>query len=483
MTKKLTLIDGILLVAGSMIGSGIFIVSADMGRTVGGPGWLLVLWLLAGVMTILAALSYGELAGMMPEAGGQYVYLRRAFGPLLGFLYGWTLFLVIQCGTIAAVAVAFAKFSSYIIPSFSDQNILFELGPLKINAAQIVGILCIVFLTYLNSKGIKYVQFIIRYFSSAKLIALFGLIFLGIIVFRDDVVWSSNLFQFFRTDQTWVKEGEQWVQTSLSTSGLLMAMGVGMVGSLFSSEAWNNITFIGGEMDNPKRNIPLSMVLGTVVVTAIYILANISYLSLLPFYGNPEGSDVLQRGVQFATNDRVGVEAAKVMFGGVSAPIIMALLIMVSTFACNNGLILSGARVYQAMAKNGLFFKSMIPNNTNEVPSNALWIQCIWCSILCLSGKYGQLLDYVIFAVLIFYILTILAIFRLRRLEPDTPRPIKAWGYPFIPFLYIILAGAISLDLLYMKPEYTWPGLIIVLVGIPVYYLFRANLKTSSDER
>jgi APA family basic amino acid/polyamine antiporter len=483
MTKKLTLIDGVLLVAGSMIGSGIFIVSADMGRTVGGPGWLLVLWLLAGIMTILAALSYGELAGMMPEAGGQYVYLRRAFGPLLGFLYGWTLFLVIQCGTIAAVAVAFAKFSSYIIPSFSDQNILFELGPLKINAAQIVGILCIVFLTFLNARGIKYVQFIIRYFSSAKLIALFGLIFLGIIVFRDDVVWSSNLFQFFRTDQTWVKEGEQWVQTSLSTSGLLMAMGVGMVGSLFSSEAWNNITFIGGEMDNPKRNIPLSMVLGTVVVTAIYILANISYLSLLPFYGNPEGSDVLQRGVQFATNDRVGVEAAKVMFGGVSAPIIMALLIMVSTFACNNGLILSGARVYQAMAKNGLFFKSMIPNNTNEVPSNALWIQCIWCSILCLSGKYGQLLDYVIFAVLIFYILTILAIFRLRRLEPDTPRPIKAWGYPFIPLLYIILAAAISLDLLYMKPEYTWPGLIIVLVGIPVYYLFRANLKTSSDER
>ncbi|MBL0293911.1 MAG: amino acid permease [Saprospiraceae bacterium] len=483
MTKKLTLIDGILLVAGSMIGSGIFIVSADMGRTVGGPGWLLVLWLLAGVMTILAALSYGELAGMMPEAGGQYVYLRRAFGPLLGFLYGWTLFLVIQCGTIAAVAVAFAKFSSYIIPSFSDQNILLKIGSLHISAAQVVGILCIVFLTYLNSKGIKYVQFIIRYFSSAKLIALFGLIFLGIIVFRDDVVWSSNLFQFFRTDQTWVKEGEQWVQTSLSTSGLLMAMGVGMVGSLFSSEAWNNITFIGGEMDNPKRNIPLSMVLGTVVVTAIYILANISYLSLLPFYGNPEGTDVLQRGVQFATNDRVGVEAAKVMFGGVSAPIIMAILIMVSTFACNNGLILSGARVYQAMAKNGLFFKSMIPNNTNEVPSNALWIQCIWCSILCLSGKYGQLLDYVIFAVLIFYILTILAIFRLRRLEPDTPRPIKAWGYPFIPFLYIILAAAISLDLLYMKPEYTWPGLIIVLVGIPVYYLFRANLKTSSDER
>ena len=483
MTKKLTLIDGILLVAGSMIGSGIFIVSADMGRTVGGPGWLLVLWLLAGIMTILAALSYGELAGMMPEAGGQYVYLRRAFGPLLGFLYGWTLFLVIQCGTIAAVAVAFAKFSSYIIPSFSDQNILLKIGSLHISAAQVVGILCIVFLTYLNSKGIKYVQFIIRYFSSAKLIALFGLIFLGIIVFRDDVVWSSNLFQFFRTDQTWVKEGEQWVQTSLSTSGLLMALGVGMVGSLFSSEAWNNITFIGGEMDNPKRNIPLSMVLGTVVVTAIYILANISYLSLLPFYGNPEGSDVLQRGVQFATNDRVGVEAAKVMFGGVSAPIIMALLIMVSTFACNNGLILSGARVYQAMAKNGLFFKSMIPNNTNEVPSNALWIQCIWCSILCLSGKYGQLLDYVIFAVLIFYILTILAIFRLRQIEPDAPRPIKAWGYPIIPIIYIFLAAAISLDLLYMKPEYTWPGLIIVLVGIPVYYLFRANLKTSSDER
>ena len=273
----------------------------------------------------------------MPEAGGQYVYLRRAFGPLLGFLYGWTLFLVIQCGTIAAVAVAFAKFSSYIIPSFSDQNILLKIGSLHISAAQIVGILCIVFLTYLNSKGIKYVQFIIRYFSSAKLFALFGLIFLGIIVFRDDVVWSSNLFQFFRTDQTWLKEGEQWVQTSLSTSGLLMAMGVGMVGSLFSSEAWNNITFIGGEMDNPKRNIPLSMVLGTVVVTAIYILANISYLSLLPFYGNPEGTDVLQRGVQFATNDRVGVEAAKVMFGGISAPIIMAILIMVSTFACNNG--------------------------------------------------------------------------------------------------------------------------------------------------
>ena len=482
MTKKLTLIDGILLVAGSMIGSGIFIVSADMGRTVGGPGWLLVLWLLAGVMTILAALSYGELAGMMPEAGGQYVYLRRAFGPLLGFLYGWTLFLVIQCGTIAAVAVAFAKFSSYIIPSFSDQNILLKIGSLHISAAQVVGILCIVFLTYLNSKGIKYVQFIIRYFSSAKLIALFGLIFLGIIVFRDDVVWSSNLFQFFRTDQTWVKEGEQWVQTSLSTSGLLMAMGVGMVGSLFSSEAWNNITFIGGEMDNPKRNIPLSMVLGTVVVTAIYILANISYLSLLPFYGNPEGTDVLQRGVQFATNDRVGVEAAKVMFGGISAPIIMAILIMVSTFACNNGLILSGARVYQAMAKNGLFFKSMIPNNNNEVPSNALWIQCVWCSILCLSGKYGQLLDYVIFAVLIFYILTILAIFRLRQIEPDTPRPIKAWGFPIIPIIYIFLAAAISLDLLYMKPEYTWPGLIIVLIGIPVYFLFRANLKSVADE-
>jgi APA family basic amino acid/polyamine antiporter len=433
---------------------------------------LLLVWLITGAVTMAAALSYGELAGMMPNAGGQYVYLRESYNPLIGFLYGWTLFMVIQTGTIAAVAVAFAKFTAVLIPSLSENATLLTVAGLRISPAQVVAIVSIVVLTAVNIRGVHEAKMVQNSFTIAKTAALLGLIVLGISVGQNALAMDANWAAFW--DATWTRavgDGTFTVEP-LTGSMVLAAIGVAMVGSLFSSDAWNNITFTAGEVINPKRNIPLSLALGTGIVTAIYLLANIAYLLVLPVVGSPDGADAAARGIQFATSDRVGTAVMSVIFGDTAA-VIMAILIMVSTFGCNNGLILAGARVYYAMAKDGLFFRRAGELNVRGVPSAALVFQGIWASALCLSGTYGDLLDYVIFAVLIFYILTVGGIFILRRTRPDAERPYKAFGYPVIPGLYIIVATAICIDLLIYKPQYTWPGLVIVLVGIPVYLIWR----------
>ncbi len=474
--RKLTLTDAILIVSGSMIGSGIFIVSADMTRTVGGSGWLLLMWAISGIITVFAALSYGELAGMFPHAGGQYVYLKEAYNPLVGFVYGWTLFLVVQSGTIAAVAVAFAKFSAVLYPPFSEKHILFDLGWLKISAAQLLGMFTILVLTFINSRGIHYGKIIVRIFSSTKIIALFGIIILGLIFFRNADVWAQNFADPWRTAAMVKDKAGNWNWQLLSKFGLMTAIGTALVGSLFSSDAWNNVTFISGDIDNPKRNIPLSLFIGTLIVTVLYLLANMAYLSLLPLAGDPNSTTTLGQGIQFASNDRVGSAAATMIFGGI-ATVIMAILIMVSTFSCNNGIILSSVRVYQAMAKDGLFFDRMQHDNKQGVPGFALWVQFVWASVLCLSGHYSELLDFVVFAVMLFYILTIAAVIILRRDRPGAERPYRAFSYPIIPLIYIVFAVLFCLNLLYTKPENSIPGLIIVLLGIPVYYIWRAVKK------
>src|SRR3989339_373929 len=428
--RELGLLDSTMIVVGSMIGSGIFIVSADIARTVGSSGLLLLVWLITGVITLIGALSYGELASLMPFAGGQYVYIREAYNPLVGFLYGWTLFLVIQTGTIAAVAVAFAKYTGVIIPWFSPSNVLLELAGLKISAAQLLAIVSVVFLTFVNVGGVKEGRFVQNIFTVSKTIALLGLIVLGFII-----------------------------------------------GSNFSSVAWENITFIAAEVKDPKKVIPWSLFLGTMIVTVLYILANVAYLVVLPLQGDPSANSVAGMGIQFAAEDRVGTAAAHFIFGDVAVAV-MAVLIMISTFGCNNGLILAGARVYYAMAKDNLFFKVTGELNSKSVPAKALWIQAIWTSLLCLSGTYGQLLDYVVCTVLIFYILTIAGVFILRKRLPNAERPYKAFGYPYLPALYIFLAASISIILLIYKPDSTWPGLLIVALGIPVYFIwnkFRAK--------
>jgi APA family basic amino acid/polyamine antiporter len=467
--RRLGLLDSTMIVIGSMIGSGIFIVSADIGRIVGAPGYLLLVWLITGVMTVIAALSYGELAGMMPRVGGQYVYLREAYNPFIAFLYGWALFMVIQTGTIAAVAVAFAKFTGVIIPWFSEKNILLSVGRFHITAAQILAIVSVILLTSVNMRGLQEGKIVQNIFTFTKIIALLGFVFLALFIGQNTSAIAENINNFWSATWTQVADGTILSITPLSGLMLLSAIGVAMVGSLFSADAWNNITFTAGEVKNPNRNIPLSLALGTGTVILIYILANIGYLLVLPVTGSPDAMDAAGRGIQFAVSDRVGTAAASVIFGE-SAAIIMAALIMISTFGCNNGLILAGARVYYAMAKDGLFFKSAGMLNKKSVPGAALVVQCIWTCLLCLSGTYGDLLDYVVFVVLVFYILTVIGIFILRKKRPAAERPYCAFGYPIIPIVYIILAAAISIDLLIYKPQYTWPGLGIVLLGIPVFF-------------
>ncbi len=474
--RELGLLSSTMIVMGSMIGSGIFIVSADIARTVGSPGYLLLVWIITGLVTLIAALSYGELAGMMPQAGGQYVYLREAYSPLVGFLYGWTFFLVIQTGTIAAVAVAFAKFTSVFFPFLGEKNILLVLFGLRISAAQILAVASIVVLTFINTRGVREGKIVQNTLTMTKTVALLGLILLGLFVGKNSQAISTNFATFWQASWTRLTDGQITVVQPLTGAMIFAAVGVAMVGSLFSSDAWNNITFIAGEVVNPKRNIMLSLVLGTGVVTLLYVLANVAYILVLPAVGNPQGVDALSRGIQFATSDRVGVAAASVMFGA-TAELIMAALIMISTFGCNNGLILAGARVTYAMALDGLFFRRIGTLNRKAVPGFALIVQGIWASLLCFSGTYSDLLDYVVFAVLIFYILTISGIFILRRKQPDADRPYRALGYPVLPIAYILVAVAICVDLLIFKPNYTWPGMIIVLLGIPVFSLWKKFSK------
>ena len=466
--KRVNLFDGISMVAGAMIGSGIFITSADIARSVGSPGWLMVVWLITGVITVIGAISYGELASMMPDVGGQYVYLREAYHPLIGFLFGWTTFLVIQCGSIAAVAVAFAKFSGVLFPWISDRNILLEAGFLKVSSTMLVAIIMIAFLTWLNTRGIVTGKTVVNIFTSTKILALAGFILVGIFAIRGIDSWEINKAVFWDASKTGA--GNQAVP--IAGFALVTAVATALVGSLFSSDAWYNVTYISGEVINPKRTVPLSLIFGTLIVSIIYLFTNWVYIRVLPLSGSPDGADVAARGIQFATDDRVATSAMSIVFGDYAA-IIMAVFDMISTFGCNHGLILTGPRVYYAMAMDGLFFKRVARINSKGVPGFAIAIQGIWAILLCLSGTYSDLLDYVIFAVLLFFALTIFALFLLRAKRPDIPRPYKAWGYPVVPALYILTTTFIMVILLIFKPSYTFPGLVIVLLGIPVYYLWR----------
>jgi APA family basic amino acid/polyamine antiporter len=467
--KSLGLFDATALVIGSMIGSGIFIVSADIARQVGSTGLLLIVWVITATLTIIVANTYGELSSKMPGAGGQYVYLRTAYNPMTGFLYGWTLFLVIQTGTIAAVAMAFAKFFGVLVPWFAEKNVLLDVGFLKINSSQLLAIFSIALLTYLNSRGIKLGKWVQNSFTVTKVLVMLAFLIIGLFIASSADAISINQATFWDACQT-SRDGKSVI--SLTGFAVIAAIGTAMVGSIFSADAWNNITFAGSEVKNARKNIPLSLFLGTLIVSVIYILVNIVYIRALPLKGLADGQDVMTRGIQFAADERVGTAAMSNIFGAYAA-IIMAIFIMISTFGCNNGLILSGARVYQTMANDKLFFNKAGALNKNNVPGAALWLQGIWASVLCLSGRYGDLLDYVVFAVLLFYVLSVIGTFILRKKIPHEPTHYKAFGFPVFQIIYIIVCLIIMGILLVFKSEYTWPGLIIVLIGIPVYYLWR----------
>ena len=488
--KGLGLTSSTMLVMGSMIGSGIFLVSAEISREVGSPALLIGAWLITGFLTITAALSYGELAAMMPHAGGQYVYLREALGPLWGFLYGWTLFLVIQTGTIAAVGVAFGKFLGVFFPSISSSHWILHLWKVPaihlgsmtlgnmdvgISTQNLMAILMVIALSIINIFGVKTGAFIQNVFTFAKVAGLLGLVLVGIFIGRNAAALAANFGANF-WHGVWASHPIQvGAGGPLVLVSTLTILAVAQVGSLFSADAWNNVTFTAGEVINPKRNLPLSLVIGTGVVIALYIACNVIYLNVLPLHGSPDGGTILQRGIQYATEDRVATAALTQMFGAIGG-YLMAVAIMVSSVGCNNGLILSGARVYYAMAKDGLFFRRAGKlHPTYKTPVVSLMVQMVWICILCVSGSYGQLLDYVVFAVLVFYILTIAGLFVLRFKHPNAERPYRAFGYPVLPAIYIVMAIFIDIVLLLYKPQFTWPGLIIVLLGIPVYYAWRSR--------
>lgn len=501
MVQSLGLFSSTAIVAGSMIGSGIFLVNADIARGTNSPALVLAAWVVTGVMTMIGALSYGELAAMMPKAGGQYVYLRESLGPLWGFLYGWTLFLVIQTGTIAAVCVAFGKFLGVFFPAISTTHWLWhiahvptiKIGPMVlgnmeigVNTANLTGILIAILLAVVNVFGLKLGALIQNVFTSAKALSLAALVLLTCTVGRNAAAWEANFGAGL--SQFWQNAG--WsalhpVQVGIGGPivfvNLLVIVAVVQVGSLFSADSWNNITFTAGEVKNPRRNIPLSLVLGTGFVLTVYFLASLGYLLVLPMHGDPHGATALARGLQNAAEDRVGTAALEVIFHS-SGAYLMAAAILISTFGCANGLSLAGARVYYAMSQDGLFFKSVGKLHPRyRTPTAGLMVQAAWAALLCVSGSYSQLLDYIIFAVLVFYILTIVGLFVLRVKEPDALRPYKALGYPFLPALYIVMATWICIVLLRYKPQYTWPGLVIVLLGVPVYFFWSRHSRRAID--
>lgn len=527
--QKLGLFDATMLVAGTMIGSGIFIVSADISRYVGSPGWLVAVWVLTGVITIMGALSYCELAAMMPHAGGQYVYLREAYSPLWGFLYGWTLFLVIQTGTVAAVAVAFAKFLGVLVPELGTDQILYRLDlrashieiaytppwmteklvffkrdEFTISAGQLVGVCIVILLTALNCRGVREGKWVQNIFAVAKTLALILLIAVGFTVARNADAVAENARIFWEGMVTsGGNDTEKFTEVKKlvgqGTLAALMVAGAAMVGSLFSADAWNNVTFTAGEVKNPKRNLPWSMVLGAGLVILLYILANGAYLSALPMRGDGKLAAELKKekeaakteaeiaavekkyaesteplGIDHAKDDRVATAALQLASPTLGVRL-MAIAIMISTFGCVNGLILMGARLYHAMAKDGLFFQSVGRLNHRGVPGSGLMLQGVWSIVLLFSGTYGDLLDYTIFAALLFYVLTVIGLFVLRRKQPDAERPYRAFGYPLIPAVYVFLCAFIMLDLLVVKPQYSWPSFLIILSGIPVYFFWRAR--------
>ena len=468
---------------GSRIGSGIFIVAADMSRTLASPALLIGAWLVTAALTIIGALSYGELAAMMPRAGGQYVYLRESLGPMWGFLYGWTLFVVIQTGTLAAVGVAFGKFLGVFFPGVSQTHWLWHpgTGNVGLNTANLVAMAVVGLLTFANTLGVKLGAAVQNVFTTAKVLALLGVVAVGFVAKNATAIaqnfgtswhnfWSGAGFHAQHPIEVGAFFG---LGGGTAVVGIFTALAVVQVGSLFSSDSWNNVTFTAGEIRNPRRNLPLSLVLGTGVVLLLYIACNFVYLSVLPMAGSVEATTVAGRGISFAAQDRVATAVMEAAFGGVGAKI-MAAAILVSTFGCVNGILLAGARVYYAMSRDGLFFKGVGKLSAKSgAPMNSLWLQCVWTCLLCLTGRYGDLLDYVIFAVLVFYVLTIVGLFVLRRKWPDAPRPYRAIGYPVLPGLYIVMATFICGVLLRYKPQYTWPGRGLVLLGVPVYLMWQ----------
>jgi len=486
LVASLGLFSATAIVMGSMIGSGIFIVPADISRNVGSPALLIGAWLVTAVMTIIGALSYGELAAMMPKAGGQYVYLREALGSIWGFLFGWTLFLVIQTGTIAAVAVAFGKFLGVFFPSVSSTNWIWHIGhvpawhvgpmmlgnmDIGLSTANLAGIAVILLLAVINIFGLKLGALVQNVFTTAKTAALLGLVILGVLFGRNVVAMRANFGGNFWHGAGWhtLHAVQVGVGGSMAMVGVLTILAVVQTGSLFSADAWNNVTYTAGEVRNPRRNLPLSLVLGTVLVLGLYILANFVYLLALPLHGDPHGATLAARGIQYATDDRVATAVLQQIFSRAGA-YLMAGAILISTFGCANGLTLAGARVYYAMSRDGLFFKSAGKLHPRwHTPVAALIVQAVWTCLLCISGSYSQLLDYIICTELIFYILTIASLFVLRVKRPEAERPYRAIGYPVLPALYILMAAWICIVLLRYKPQYTWPGLVIVLLGIPVF--------------
>jgi len=471
--RAIGLLDAIAVVVGSMIGSGIFIVSAETARQVGSPGWLLACWLLAGVLTIMSALCYSELAAMFPQAGGQYVFLRQAYGSLSAFLYGWTLFTVIQCGTIAAVGVAFAKFLGVFVPAVSNANVLIQVGAWKFTVLQLVAVLLIALLTAVNCRGVETAKVIQTTFTVTKVGALAALILMGLLCFNKFGGLAPNLTNFWQAQDP---SGH-----SLGGMPFLAVLGLAMVGALFSCDAWNNVTFAGEEVKSPESVLPKSLAIGTGLVVLLYVLANIVYLLLLPLHGNPAGHTVLERGIQFAAEDRVGTAAAQILFGAAGASI-MAAAIMISTFGCLNGLILAGPRAYYAMARDGLFFKNAgVLNVETNVPVFGLLLQGVWASLLATSGTYSNLLEYVVFAALFFYVLTVGAVFVLRRTEKDRARPFRVPGYPVMPALYIIMATAVLIAQIWLSPRYSGAGLLIILSGLPAYLFWRWRRRSRAE--
>lgn len=468
MNKKLKLWDATMLVMGSMIGSGIFIVSSDMMRNLGSGYWMITVWVITGMMTVAAAISYGELSSMFPKAGGQYTYITEIFGKMTGFLYGWGLFTVIQTGTIAAVAMAFGKFTAYLVPALNDSAPLFQSGSFKITWIQILAIFVILLLTFINTKGLKNGKILQDVFTSSKILALLGIIIFGFLLvknahFAENMSFGWNAFQDFGTEV-----GNDLVPTSWKSIGgitLLGGIAAAMVGSVFSSVAWENVTFVSGEIENPKKNVVKSMVLGTIVVMILYMLVNFVYLNALD-----------RDGIAFADKNRPAVAASEVIFGNIGT-VIMAILVMISTFGCINGLVLAGARVFQTMAKDGLFFKSAIENNQHSVPGKSLWMQGIWASVLALSGQYGDLLDMISFVIVLFYMITVFGVIYLRIKQPMLERPYKTWLYPITPILYLLIGTAFCSLLVWFKPQYTWPGFILILIGLPVYFFINRNKK------
>jgi len=469
MQKKLKLWDATMLVMGSMIGSGIFIVSADMMRNLGSGYWMILVWIITGIMTVAAAISYGELSALFPKAGGQYTYLTEIFGKRMGFLYGWGLFTVIQTGTIAAVAMAFGKFTAYLVPSLNDAAPIFQSGEFKITWIQMLAIAIILLLTYINTRGVESGKLLQNVFTGSKILALLGLIAAGFIFvdfshLAENFSFGNNAFSNTDKDAqgNFLKTG--W--KSIDGITLMGGIAAAMVGSVFSSVAWESVTFVSGEIENPKKNVVKAMILGTSAVMLLYIAVNFVYLNAID-----------RDSIAFAANERVAVSASQNIFGS-AGTVIIAILVMVSTFGCNNGLILAGARVFQTMAKDGLFFRSAIDNNKNDVPSNALWMQGIWASVLCLSGQYGNLLDMISFVIVLFYMITVFGVIYLRIKQPDLERPYKTWLYPVTPIIYLVIGTVFCVLLLIYKSDYTWPGFLFVLLGLPVYYFINRNKKT-----